>query len=773
MNVTYKGRIPNTPLCIDDFRPSLIQDFLDTPLASTCQLLFFLSHLHKDHTSGLSPSWQHGRIITTHVNRALLLSLYSLPHNLITALHYNTPTTLPLTSSATQPQPTTHVTVTLLPVYHCPGACMVVLDGYWGRVVYTGDMRWLPGTGLGGEGGTLLSRPVDVLYLDNTYANERYDRFLSREEVVRAVVDVVEAHGGGEACDVLINSDLLGKEDVLVMVARRCRCLIAVEEAKYAMLRALHDAHYDLNECYTVSTADERDQSEPKEAMSDARSVAEEERLDAEALSYPSWFYYFTTNRAETFLHVAPKRLLNKKHVEALNEANSRAGRRSVLAILMQGWAVDSQQHHIHSTTHTAADTDVADGPDPATPTRTDSKRHALQPLSPSRYCSGDATHRCGIHQLPYSSHSSYSELQAFLSHVRPRSILPISSPLSQAALYTAHLDSTPPTSFTVPSELVRASLKDAEWMLRASRAAGHLQVVRRRRSDGWLGGKRRRAFAFDGYDEQLDESPTAREQEQLEDDVLMEERKEQKCASAVLDLTTDSQSSSSLPSPYIEILNSSLSSDDVQILSPPAAAASSFRSLDDPVRHFSLRINPDRCHLISRLSLTNFQIIDVPASSPSDSCSPHSRAASNPSTASITLAAHTASLPVRRLPAFLTQSTAGRRGEAHRSVRTPYVAAAAPEPILHPTHMRHPWSRVSSHQLAAASSPSRHKLQLHVAPVVAFELERESLRNVTSAVNNSQCLNEQRSDASLFINAASCSVALTDALDMPPLEPA
>ena len=174
--------------------------------ASSCQLIFFLSHLHGDHTRGLSPSWQHGHIHTSHVNRHLLLQRYSLPTECITALHYNTPTSLPLSPHF----PHLRFTLTLLPVYHCPGACMLILDGYWGRIVYTGDMRWLVGAGLGGEGGALLSRPIDVLYLDNTYGNERYQHFLSREAVVEAVVAVTAAHGLGEVCDVLINSDLPG-----------------------------------------------------------------------------------------------------------------------------------------------------------------------------------------------------------------------------------------------------------------------------------------------------------------------------------------------------------------------------------------------------------------------------------------------------------------------------------------------------------------------------------------------------------------------------------
>ena len=761
MSGTCKGRVPNTPLCIDDFHPSNITAFLDTPLGSSCQLLFFLSHMHGDHTRGLSSSWQHGHIYTTHINRHLLLQRFSLPHNCITALHYNTPTIVPLSPHC----PHLHFTLTLLPVYHCPGACMLVLDGYWGRVVYTGDMRWLAGSGLGGEGGVLLSRAIDVLYLDNTYQSERYQRFMSREQVVDAVVDVIAAHGGGEVCDVLINSDLLGKEDVLVMVARRCRCLIAVDEDKYGMLRALHEASYDLNDNYQASAAEDDEwlQREEKEERKATSDVSETERLDAESLSCPSWFYRFTTNRAETFLHVVPKRLMTRKHVDELNEQRSRDHRRPLVAVHMTGWNMDAaQKQQLHTTTTTdAAVTDVqtkAGGVVSETTLPSAScKRHPLSPLAPSQYCSGDDTHPCNIHSLPYSSHSSYSELQSFLSHVRPRSIQPISSPLTPTALYSAFLDPTPPTAFTVPAELLRTTLKDAEWMRRERRPAGHLQMVRRRRSEGWLGSKRRRTFALSGAD-QVDEPLTAREAEYLMTD-------EENEVDAQLDLEADDQPSS-MQSQRTEINISSLSSDEVQLMSPPAA--SSFCSLDDPIRHFSLRINPTRRHLMSQLSLTDFHNIDVPLTAPV-SASPPSRFASGSSAAVTTLAAHTASLPIRRLPAFLSSI---RRDSHPHPIRPPQPVTTASQPILHPSQLMHPWNN-SLYRSSDASLYARHRLPLCAAQSTATEPESATLYNVTSAVNDNQLFAEESIGVAVNLHPVSCSGSMRELSDMPPLEPA
>ena len=231
------------------------------------------------------------------------------------------------------------------------------------------------------------------------------------------------------------------------MVARRCRCLIAVEENKYAMLRALHEARYDLNDSYTSRAADEHEwtsdewlqHEEKKETEEDAGVVSEEERLDAEALSYPSWFYRFTTSRAETFLHVTPKRQLNRKHVEELNEARTRDNRRPVIAIYMTGWAIDAPDHSQHhasapadsaTTLHCppAAGADVSE----ATLTHTNSRRHPLSPHCPSRYCTGDTAESM--------RHPPSTVLVPFILQRAARIFIARPSPLHHSNSSTPHL---------------------------------------------------------------------------------------------------------------------------------------------------------------------------------------------------------------------------------------------------------------------------------------------------------------------------------------------
>ena len=83
------------------------------------------------------------------------------------------------------------VSVTTLDANHCPGSAMFIFEGYFGRILYTGDFRCAPCSPV--EWKAFLSplppppsryspemdslpvlkhcSPVDVLYLDNTYCD--------------------------------------------------------------------------------------------------------------------------------------------------------------------------------------------------------------------------------------------------------------------------------------------------------------------------------------------------------------------------------------------------------------------------------------------------------------------------------------------------------------------------------------------------------------------------------------------------------------------------
>ena len=541
MALTFKGRIPSTPFCIDDFRPSLIDSFQHSPLSNACPLIFLLSHLHTDHTRGLSPSWHHGCILTSPLTRHLLLARYSLDPSLIHSIPYNTPTSFPLS-----PHSPLTFTLTLFPTLHCPGSCLFLLDGYFGRHVYTGDLRYL--TPLAPS---LLSLPCDLLYLDDTFAHHA-GPFLHRADAVRAVVRVARRHGG---CRVLWNGDLLGKEDVAVMVGRRLGCRVAVEEDKYRVLRALWDAGYDLNEQQPPQPPPRlvdgegggMGEGEDGEGGEGAEDEGWEREEDVRALSHPTWLEYFTTDKRQTPVHMAPKGLVTRARIRALNAAAAPGEPRTV-GVLMTGWAPEQT--------------------------------------------SEESDDSCCFYTVRYSSHSSQEELKALVTALRPAVMRGISTGGSSDWCREL-LSGAGEKAIEVPRELTEGLWKDVGPV----RQRG----LRRRRSEAMTTARRvgRRGFVLD--------HPTAHSADEAEEEVGEDAAAEDGEVVEEIRLLADDQADEvEMEEDYTEAERTSASA-----AAPPAAAVDAV-TVEEDIRRFSLPCNRARERFIPRLSLSAFEVLET-----------------------------------------------------------------------------------------------------------------------------------------------------------------
>ena len=555
MAMTFKGRIPSTPFCVDDFSQLQVRSFQSSPLSATCPLLFFLSHLHADHTVGLSSSWNHGPIYTSPLTAHLLLSRYpSLDPSLVHPLPYHTPTTLPLSTHS----PLTF-TLTLLPTLHCPGSSLFLFDGYFGRLIYTGDLRLLSP-----PPPPLLSPPHPTLYLDDTYAHHPHP-FLTRSHTVASITRIARAHPFPHY-RVVLNGDLLGKEDVLVMVAVRLRCVVCVEEDKWRVLQALWEAGYDLNEQNPPEEVrgGRPEAEEGKEGEGERPEEEEEEEggeEDSRALSHPTWLSYFTTNKAETSLHVLPKRLLTRANIRAFNAQGLAEGGVRTVGVLVSGWAGGRE---------------ASDG------------------------CGGEGG--C-LHCVCYSSHCSQAELKALVKAVRPAVVRGIST-AGNGEWCREWLSGEGEKVVEVPKELTHGLWKDGETGHRM-RARG----VRRQRSDprSMMGEGRRRRAGF------VLEPKSSQSADEAEDgmggggrggDVLDEIR---------LDMDEGEAVDGSGEVMVVEELSSDGQEGELQRASsiprsPPLCRV----TMDESVRRFSLPCNPARNHLLSRISLCSFELLDT-----------------------------------------------------------------------------------------------------------------------------------------------------------------
>ncbi|KAH3819460.1 uncharacterized protein LOC127881765 [Dreissena polymorpha] len=209
--------IPHTPIAVDFWKVR------DGP-----QTIHFLTHLHGDHISGLTSSWDRP-IYCSQVTKELLVKKHAVKSELIHALQIGCAEIVFLDHVQQQ-----HMVVTALDANHCPGAVMFLMEGYFGTILHTGDFRFKP---------EMLTEPtlanlpgnVDVLYVDNTYCSPRC-KFPTREQTTTDIIKVIKSH---PTHDILIAMRNLGKEDLLVKIAKFFQEYIYVPHKFYETLEIL------------------------------------------------------------------------------------------------------------------------------------------------------------------------------------------------------------------------------------------------------------------------------------------------------------------------------------------------------------------------------------------------------------------------------------------------------------------------------------------------------------------------------------------------------
>ncbi|XP_051135264.1 uncharacterized protein LOC127254281 [Andrographis paniculata] len=181
---------------------------------------YFLTHLHADHTVGLSSAWKHGLLFCSRLTSRLFPCKFpDFDLSLLRVLRVGSWHSITLTTPSSGAP--TQVYVKPIDAHHCPGSVMYLFRGKFGYMLYTGDFRWEAAGNEVQSGRTMLldslkKRTLNTLHLDNTYCNPRYS-FPSREVASKQVVDIITSHPDH---DVIIAIDSLGKEDLLLYISR-------------------------------------------------------------------------------------------------------------------------------------------------------------------------------------------------------------------------------------------------------------------------------------------------------------------------------------------------------------------------------------------------------------------------------------------------------------------------------------------------------------------------------------------------------------------------
>ncbi|XP_072306177.1 5' exonuclease Apollo [Eucyclogobius newberryi] len=218
--------IPNTPLAVDFWQLRKCPG----------SRLFFLSHMHSDHTVGLSSTWSIRPIYCSPVTATLLQLRLKVKEQWIHPLELGEPYLLPLDDIGKET-----MTVTLIDANHCPGAVMFLFEGYFGSVLYTGDFRYTPS--MLREPGLRTNTTIDVLYLDNTNCDP--NRTLpSRKTATQQIKEIIRSHPDH---NVVIGLYTLGKESLLVELALEFKSWVEVSVDRMETLKAL-----DLPDVFTT-----------------------------------------------------------------------------------------------------------------------------------------------------------------------------------------------------------------------------------------------------------------------------------------------------------------------------------------------------------------------------------------------------------------------------------------------------------------------------------------------------------------------------------------
>ncbi|KAM7053873.1 5' exonuclease Apollo isoform 1-T1 [Molossus nigricans] len=209
--------IPHTPIAVD---------FWSLRRAGSARL-FFLSHMHADHTVGLSSTWARP-LYCSPITAFLLHRRLQVSKQWIRALEVGESHVLPLDEIGRET-----MTVTLIDANHCPGSVMFLFEGYFGTILYTGDFRYTPS--MLKEPALRVGKQIHTLYLDNTNCNPELV-LPSQQEAAHQIVELIRKHPHH---NVKIGLYHLGKESLLEQLALEFQTWVVLSPCRLELVQLL------------------------------------------------------------------------------------------------------------------------------------------------------------------------------------------------------------------------------------------------------------------------------------------------------------------------------------------------------------------------------------------------------------------------------------------------------------------------------------------------------------------------------------------------------
>ncbi|CAH8390951.1 unnamed protein product [Eruca vesicaria subsp. sativa] len=187
----------------------------------------FLTHAHKDHTVGISPS----NVVFPIYSTSLTISLLLQRHPQIDESFF---VRIEIGETVVIDDIDGRFKVTAFDANHCPGAVMFLFEGSFGNILHTGDCRLtrdcihnLPEKYVGRQGQTPKCC-LDYVFLDCTFGKSP-QRFPTKHSAIRQVISCIWNHP--DAPIVYLACDMLGQEDILLEVSRTFGSKIYIDKA--------------------------------------------------------------------------------------------------------------------------------------------------------------------------------------------------------------------------------------------------------------------------------------------------------------------------------------------------------------------------------------------------------------------------------------------------------------------------------------------------------------------------------------------------------------
>lgn len=213
---------------------ALLVDAFSYAAKASGQVMYFLTHAHADHYTGIRSNWNAGPIYCSEVTGSLVHHLLQVKEDHIVKLPMNTELSLSF-----------GIKVTLISANHCPGAVIFLFQLPNGeRVIHTGDFRFDPSS-MASSQHLLQFRGAQAIYLDTTYCNPKHN-FPKQEDSISYIIDTIlscheanEVEGGRLKTLFLISTYVIGKEKILEEIYKTTGSKIYVNQRKSGVLECL------------------------------------------------------------------------------------------------------------------------------------------------------------------------------------------------------------------------------------------------------------------------------------------------------------------------------------------------------------------------------------------------------------------------------------------------------------------------------------------------------------------------------------------------------